>query len=198
MNKNKGITLIALIVTIIILLILAGVSIAFLTGENGILNKAKTAKEESNAGDIEEQNRLGIYNDMVDDYTTRSGTVTLSQEEYDSILSRLSTLETQKKEKVLWTGSAQAAGTYTFTDATEDISNYKYIIIEYQQVNNYKHSTWLETKYVEKNKLNDIGLWGYGTRYTSLHFIDHGFYIDTIASDSGAYLYINNIIGISM
>ena len=125
MEKNRGITLIALIVTIIILLILAGVSIVFLTGENGILNKAKIAKEESNAGDIEEQNRLGSYNDMVDDYTTRSGTVTLSQEQYDSILSRLSTLETQKTEKVLWTGSAQAAGTYTFTEATEDISNYK-------------------------------------------------------------------------
>lgn len=99
MEKNRGITLIALIVTIIILLILAGVSIVFLTGENGILNKAKIAKEESNAGDIEEQNRLGSYNDMVDDYTTRSGTVTLSQEQYDSILSRLSTLETQKTEK---------------------------------------------------------------------------------------------------
>lgn len=198
MKKNKGITLIALIVTIIILLILAGVSIAFLTGENGILNKAKIAKEESNAADIEEQNRLGSYNDMVDEYTTRSGTVTLSEEQYNSILSRLSTLETQKTQKLLWEGSAQAAGTYTFTDATEDISNYKYIIIEYQQVNDYKHSTLLETKYIEKNIQNDIGLWGYGTRYTSLHFIDHGFYIDTIAADSGAYLYINNIIGINM
>ena len=36
-RKNKGITLIALVITIIVLLILAAVSIATLTGENGIL-----------------------------------------------------------------------------------------------------------------------------------------------------------------
>ena len=39
MRKNKGITLISLVITIIILLILAGISIATLTGENGELNK---------------------------------------------------------------------------------------------------------------------------------------------------------------
>ena len=47
MNKiksTKGITLVALVVTIIILLILAGVSIATLTGDNGLLNRAKDAK----------------------------------------------------------------------------------------------------------------------------------------------------------
>lgn len=40
MKNNKGITLIALVVTIIVLLILAGVSIAMLTGDNGILSNA--------------------------------------------------------------------------------------------------------------------------------------------------------------
>ncbi len=43
----KGITLIALVITIIILLILAGISIAMLTGENGILTKANTSKQET-------------------------------------------------------------------------------------------------------------------------------------------------------
>ncbi|MCI8759686.1 MAG: hypothetical protein HFJ34_00925 [Clostridia bacterium] len=43
--SNKGITLIALVITIIVLLILAGVSIASLTGENGLLNKSEQAKE---------------------------------------------------------------------------------------------------------------------------------------------------------
>lgn len=41
---NKGITLIALVITIIVLLILAGVTIATLTGDNGILTKAQSAK----------------------------------------------------------------------------------------------------------------------------------------------------------
>lgn len=38
-KSNKGITIIALVITIIVLLILAGVSISMLTGENGILNQ---------------------------------------------------------------------------------------------------------------------------------------------------------------
>ena len=47
-QKNiKGITLIALVVTIIVLLILAGVSIAMLTGDNGILTQAQNAKEKT-------------------------------------------------------------------------------------------------------------------------------------------------------
>lgn len=40
MKNEKGITVIALVITIIILLILAGVSIAMLTGENGLLRKS--------------------------------------------------------------------------------------------------------------------------------------------------------------
>lgn len=44
-EKNNGITLIALVITIIILLILAGITISTLTGENGLLTKANTAKK---------------------------------------------------------------------------------------------------------------------------------------------------------
>ena len=43
-NKNKGITLIALVITIIVLLILAGVSIAMLTGENRNIKSSKKSK----------------------------------------------------------------------------------------------------------------------------------------------------------
>ena len=47
MKNNKGITLIALVVTIIVLLILAAVSIAMLTGQNGILTRASEASWET-------------------------------------------------------------------------------------------------------------------------------------------------------
>ena len=47
LKKTNGITLIALIVTIIVLLILASVSISMLTGDNGILVQAKKAEEET-------------------------------------------------------------------------------------------------------------------------------------------------------
>ncbi len=59
MNKEeKGITLIALVITIIVLLILAGVAIAMLSGENGILKKAAEAKTETEQAQIEEEARL--------------------------------------------------------------------------------------------------------------------------------------------
>lgn len=54
MKENKGITLIVLVITIIVLLILAGISIATLTGDNGILNKASTASEETKKKEYEE------------------------------------------------------------------------------------------------------------------------------------------------
>ena len=46
-KEAKGITLIALVITIIVLLILAGVTIATLTGDNGILNQAGKAKDKT-------------------------------------------------------------------------------------------------------------------------------------------------------
>ena len=53
--NNKGITLIALVITIIVLLILAGVSIAMLTGQNGILTKASNSKDKTNATEVAER-----------------------------------------------------------------------------------------------------------------------------------------------
>ena len=54
-RKNKGITLVALIITVIILLILAGIAIASLTGENGLITRAQQAKTETEeASDIEQ------------------------------------------------------------------------------------------------------------------------------------------------
>ena len=54
-KKNKGITLIALVITIIVLLILAGVSIATLTGDNGILKQANQTKENNNSAAAKEK-----------------------------------------------------------------------------------------------------------------------------------------------
>ena len=59
-RKDKGITLIALIVTIIILIILASISIGALTGDNGIIDQAHTAKENTEIASWEEQIDLAI------------------------------------------------------------------------------------------------------------------------------------------
>jgi len=57
---NKGITLIALVITIIVLLILAGVTIATLTGDNGILTKAQNAKTQNDKATVKEKVDLAI------------------------------------------------------------------------------------------------------------------------------------------
>ena len=55
LNTTKGITLIALAITIVVLLILAGVSIAMLTGEDGIIKEANNAKTDTEKSNWEEQ-----------------------------------------------------------------------------------------------------------------------------------------------
>ena len=61
-KSTKGITLIALVVTIIVLLILAGISIAMLTGNNGVLTQGKRAKEEQAHAAVKEGIML-LYNE---------------------------------------------------------------------------------------------------------------------------------------
>ena len=67
-KRNKGITLIALVVTIIVLLILAGISIMMLSGNNGILNRATQAKEATRGSEVQETVRLEATNNTTSDY----------------------------------------------------------------------------------------------------------------------------------
>ena len=59
-KEAKGITLIALVITIIVLLILAGVTIATLTGDNGILGKANDAKTQTEQAKEDENLKIAI------------------------------------------------------------------------------------------------------------------------------------------
>ena len=67
-KKNGGITLIALVITIIVLLILAGVSIATLTGKNGILTQAQEAKEANEKAEQKEVAQLNDLNNLIENY----------------------------------------------------------------------------------------------------------------------------------
>ena len=64
-NKNEmGITLVALVVTIIILLILAGISLNMLAGNNGVINHTISAKEKSEISDEKEHLEVAIVQAM--------------------------------------------------------------------------------------------------------------------------------------
>ena len=77
MKEQKGITLIALVITIIVLLILAGISIAMLTGNNGLLTKANDAKSETSKAEVIERINMELnaaYADVLSgDITTFEG-----------------------------------------------------------------------------------------------------------------------------
>ena len=102
MKEQKGITLIALVITIIVLLILAGVSIAMLTGENGILTKATTSKTETAKAEVMERINMelnAVYADVL------SGDITTLEPDYvkkiNTNLAETATAEADTAKKVL-------------------------------------------------------------------------------------------------
>lgn len=85
-QKNSGITLIALVITIIVLLILAGVTISTLTGENGILTRATEAKREDEIATVKEQAQLDITNWVAEKLKSGEDTTIDTPEKIQEIL----------------------------------------------------------------------------------------------------------------
>ena len=110
-KKNKGITLIALVVTIIVLLILAGISITMLTGQNGILNRAGEAKSANGVAQGEELIKVSVM-----DALTR-GTGELTDENLRKALS--SNFGTEGKDYEI-VGSEDCGWTVTIKENDKD------------------------------------------------------------------------------
>ena len=72
-NRQKGITLIALVVTIVVLIILATVSILAVFGDNGIIARAQTAKDTHEKGKADETNTLDDYASYIGNYLDEKG-----------------------------------------------------------------------------------------------------------------------------
>ena len=75
LKSSKGITLIALVITIIVLLILAGISISTIVGDDGIIAKAKTAKEKTDAATSEEKENLENWDAHIQESTGEGITI---------------------------------------------------------------------------------------------------------------------------
>ena len=98
-NQSKGITLIALIITIIILLILAGVTITMLTGDNGILKQATNARETNTKAELEEQVKLAVMASKVND------TASINLETLENEINKIdgTTITKSTDDKLPWT-----------------------------------------------------------------------------------------------
>ena len=150
MKKEKGITMIALIITIIILLILAGISIAFLTGENGIIKKAELAKNRTDEAQVEENVALADYEDKINEYIDSSRqTVSGIYPDYENV--KEITFNNDKSYTVEEDGYIQINFGYT---AQIDIvmNDYMYInnILIYKNANSSKWSNALSPLFLVK------------------------------------------------
>lgn len=66
MRGQKGITLVALVVTIVVLLILAGITITYVLSDGGILNKAKESKASVAISDVKDNVALALKNVQIE------------------------------------------------------------------------------------------------------------------------------------
>ena len=96
MKNEKGITLIALVITIIVLLILAGISIAMISGEDGILGRAKSASVESKLAEDKE----AAIMDLNAAYTAFMEEKYVNENTTETFLNFLNTTEGNKLVKV--------------------------------------------------------------------------------------------------
>ena len=132
-QENKGITLIALVVTIVVLIILATVSINAVLGDNGIIGKAKQAKsvyEESRANEItamdELANEMAQYDDVKNEEgitaTVDGKTVTITK---DNVADYLGRVVSNYKP----TTNTVTVGTNTYTVS----NNYRLYYIDFEK-----------------------------------------------------------------
>ena len=87
-SKQKGITLIALVVTIVVLLILAGVSINALFGDSGIINKAKDAQNKMNQAEQNDLEAISSLKEWLESKTNGS----MGEDDNPSTIPKISTL----------------------------------------------------------------------------------------------------------
>ena len=116
-NKNKGITLVALVITIIILLILAGISISALTN-TGIFQKAKDAKQKSADAELDQNTKLDEYENEIDNYLPKKNNNKTVEQAKEKVLSteKNTELVDAKENKIVIPAGFKIIGDATTVD----------------------------------------------------------------------------------
>ena len=121
-ESQKGITLVALVVTIIVLIILAGISINLLLGDNGLITRAQEAKKQQKIAEVKEKLSLelsaaetdailrneSLEEEQLNDIISKYGTL---QDDKDTILTKDDNYEISLKE--IWYGTLSTSGSYS-------------------------------------------------------------------------------------
>ena len=116
-NKNKGITLVALVVTIVVLLILAGISISALTN-TGIFQKAKDAKQKSADAELDQNTKLDSYENEIDNYLPKQNSNKTVEQAKEKVLSteKNTELVDAKENKIVIPAGFKITGEATTVD----------------------------------------------------------------------------------
>ena len=123
LKNKKGITLIALVVTIVVLLILAGTAIAMLTGDDGIIKNAQNAKEETQKASDKEQIQLLISENLIEEHIIGEK---LKQIEFNTTENTKSIYDSE-------TGKTYGEGWYYLTPGNaEELQLQKSYIVNYE------------------------------------------------------------------
>ena len=144
LKNQKGITLVALVVTIIVLLILAGVSLSLVAGSNGIMTRTVAARDKHNAATAKERAELAIAEVQMEWYekyyvNTGSDATTQTLKEYlnakktlsgsgyivtiDSATNKVNVKADTEGAEVL----AEGTLTYSNNDRNLQITNWTYL-----------------------------------------------------------------------
>jgi len=151
LKNEKGITLVALVITIIVLLILAGVTLSMVMGESGIFGKANSAKEKTQLSNAEETIKLAVLENQVNSV---SGDVALTNDQLKEEIAKKLTeqgytvsgskvtyyedktidiedyLEKESTSKITWTwADTDNSGTKNVGDVVTDSTGEKFYII---------------------------------------------------------------------
>lgn len=89
LKENKGVTLVALVITIIVLLILAGVTLSMVMGDSGIFSKANKASTETTISSAKDAVRLATLEAVTDQYDDNGATTTANEIKNDNVVKKV-------------------------------------------------------------------------------------------------------------
>lgn len=185
LKENKAITLIALVVTIIILLILAGVTVGFAMNGTGLFEKAKLATDNYNNKVSEEETEINKATNSINDYIEGNrNTIT---------------------EDILWEGTGTNGCEITLS---QPLSNYKFIEIYFVNkdlggpapILKYDAEKILQVQQLYIYDSNRT--WGYTSRYdynsttNTFKNMYNSYFGSSTTSNSAYYLEVYKIVGI--
>lgn len=122
LKENKGVTLVALVITIIVLLILAGVTLSMVMGDSGIFSKANKASSETTISSAKDAVRLATLEAVTDQYDDNGAITTAKEITSANVVSKVGdklqdgyTLEAKEGTTKIKQGSTDTGVTVTFT-----------------------------------------------------------------------------------